>query len=111
MDRALDRQMDSFVPSTAAKAVPPSVFCSRLRAHWEKHCRFEGKGRLPERPIGVLLDEMARHGCKADGDHLPVTLEGKLTAGVYTLPGNVSSQFITGLLFARRYWRAKAKFA
>ena len=50
-----------------------------------KHCRFEGKGRLPERPIGVLLDEMARHGCKADGDHLPVTLEGKLTAGVYTL--------------------------
>ena len=65
-----------------------------------KHCRFEGKGRLPERPIGVLLDEMARHGCKADGDHLPVTLEGKLTAGVYTLPGNVSSQFITGLLFA-----------
>ena len=65
-----------------------------------KHCRFAGKGRLPERPIGVLLDEMARHGCKADGDHLPVTLEGKLTAGVYTLPGNVSSQFITGLLFA-----------
>jgi len=65
-----------------------------------KHCRFEGKGRLPERPIGVLLDEMARHGCKADGDHLPVTLEGKLTAGVYTLPGNVSSQFITGLLFS-----------
>jgi len=65
-----------------------------------KHCRFAGKGRLPERPIGVLLDEMARHGCKADSDHLPVTLEGKLTAGVYTLPGNVSSQFITGLLFA-----------
>ena len=65
-----------------------------------KHCRFAGKGRLPERPIGVLLDEMARHGCEADGDHLPVTLEGKLTAGVYTLPGNVSSQFITGLLFA-----------
>ena len=65
-----------------------------------KHCRFEGKGRLPERPIGVLLDEMARHGCKADGDHLPVTLEGRLRSGVYTLPGNVSSQFITGLLFA-----------
>ena len=65
-----------------------------------KHCRFAGKGRLPERPIGVLLDEMARHGCKADSDHLPVTLEGKLRSGVYTLPGNVSSQFITGLLFA-----------
>ncbi len=65
-----------------------------------KTCRFEGRGRLPERPIGVLLDAMARHGCKTDGRHLPLTLEGKLKSGVYTLPGNVSSQFITGLLFA-----------
>ena len=52
-----------------------------------------------ERKI-VPFPAKKKHGCKADGDHLPVTLEGKLTAGVYTLPGNVSSQFITGLLFA-----------
>lgn len=65
-----------------------------------KTCRFEGKGRLPERPIGVLLDAMARHGCKADSDRIPLALQGKLTSGVYTLPGNISSQFITGLLFA-----------
>ena len=65
-----------------------------------KRCRFEGKGRLPERPIGILLEEMERHGCKADSDRLPLVLEGRLTSGIYTLPGNVSSQFITGLLFA-----------
>ena len=61
---------------------------------------FEGQGRLPERPIGILLDELAKHGCTVSGDKLPVKLEGKLQSGVYTLPGNISSQFITGLLFA-----------
>ena len=61
---------------------------------------FTGQGRLPERPIGILLDELAKHGCTVSGDKLPVKLEGKLQSGVYTLPGNISSQFITGLLFA-----------
>ena len=65
-----------------------------------KRCRLIGKGRLPERPIAVLMEEMARHGCTYDSDHLPLTLEGRLKSGIYTLPGNVSSQFITGLLFA-----------
>lgn len=65
-----------------------------------KHSLFEGKGRLPERPIGILLEEMEQHGCQSNSDHLPVELDGKLQSGVYTLPGNVSSQFITGLLFA-----------
>ena len=59
-----------------------------------------GKGRLPERPLSVLLEELAQHGCTVEGDKLPVTVEGKLQSGVYTLPGNISSQFITGLLLA-----------
>ena len=61
---------------------------------------FTGQGRLPERPIGGLLEELKQHGCTVEGDKLPVKLEGKLQSGVYTLPGNISSQFITGLLFA-----------
>ncbi len=65
-----------------------------------KHALFEGQGRLPERPIGILLEEMEQHGCKASSNKLPVELEGKLTSGRYTMPGNISSQFITGLLFA-----------
>ena len=65
-----------------------------------KTVTFEGKGRLPERPIGILLEELKNHGCSVSDDKLPVTVEGQLQAGVYTLPGNVSSQFITGLLFA-----------
>ena len=61
---------------------------------------FHGQGRLPERPIGVLLQELERHGCTVSGEKLPFALSGKLKSGVYTLPGNISSQFITGLLFA-----------
>lgn len=61
---------------------------------------FEGRGRLPKRPIGVLTEQMGQHGCRLSGEHLPLEVSGQLTGGVFTLPGNVSSQFITGLLFA-----------
>ena len=65
-----------------------------------RHTTFTGQGRLPERPIGILLEELAKHGCSVTGDGLPVEIDGQLESGVFTLPGNVSSQFITGLLFA-----------
>ena len=65
-----------------------------------KTATFTGQGRLPERPIGLLLEELEKHGCTVEGEKLPVKLEGKLQSGVFTLPGNVSSQFITGLMFA-----------
>ena len=62
---------------------------------------FTGRGRLPERPIGVYLDCLPRHGvlCKTEGG-LPLAISGQLTPGEFVLPGNVSSQFITGLLLA-----------
>ena len=60
----------------------------------------EGKGRLPQRPIDILTEQMLQHGCSFNGVNLPLELSGQLTGGKYELPGNVSSQFITGLLFA-----------
>ncbi len=63
--------------------------------------RFIGSGRLPQRPLGVYGALLPEHGvefCSEGG--LPLEISGKLTAGEYRLPGNVSSQFITGLLFA-----------
>lgn len=62
---------------------------------------FTGHGRLPERPIGVYLDCLPSHGvsCKTAGG-LPLVIDGQLTPGKFVLPGNVSSQFITGLLLA-----------
>lgn len=63
--------------------------------------RFYGKGRLPQRPLGPLTQVLENSGCRfsVEGDEM-FTAEGKLTAGNYYLPGNVSSQYITGLLFA-----------
>jgi 3-phosphoshikimate 1-carboxyvinyltransferase len=62
--------------------------------------RFTGSGRLPERPIGELLDALTRHGVSCSSRTLPLESRGKLTAGTFYLPGNVSSQYITGLLLA-----------
>lgn len=61
---------------------------------------FTGHGRLPERPIHQLLDQLKNHGCQWDRTKLPLTLQGPIAGGTYTLPGNVSSQFVSGLLFA-----------
>ncbi|XOQ43341.1 MAG: 3-phosphoshikimate 1-carboxyvinyltransferase [Clostridium sp.] len=62
---------------------------------------FTGRGRLPQRPLGVYLECLPQHGavCESSGG-LPFTISGKLRPGIYSLPGNVSSQFITGLMFA-----------
>lgn len=62
---------------------------------------FTGRGRLPQRPVGVYLDCLPRNGaaCESAGG-LPLSVSGKLRPGVYSLPGNVSSQFVTGLMFA-----------
>lgn len=61
---------------------------------------FSGRGRLPERPIGDLQEAMKRNGALFSGNALPFSVSGKLRAGTYEIPGDVSSQYISGLLMA-----------
>ncbi len=62
---------------------------------------FMPEGRLPERPLSPLYEEMEAHGCSMSPQGaVPFTVSGKLKPGTYILPGNVSSQYITGLLLA-----------
>ena len=62
---------------------------------------FIGQGRLPERPLSPLYEEMTAHGVKMSANgHMPLKCEGNLPAGLYTIDGGVSSQFISGLLMA-----------
>ena len=61
---------------------------------------FTGRGRLPQRPIGHLTAALTANGAEFSSETLPLTVSGELKSGTYTLPGNVSSQYITGLLFA-----------
>lgn len=62
---------------------------------------FQMAGRLSARPLSPLWEEMEKMGCtltRPTADTLLCT--GKLSAGNYTIDGGVSSQYITGLLFA-----------
>ncbi len=61
---------------------------------------FVGGGRLPERPMDLIIDLLSEHGNSFSSSHLPITVSGKTTAGTFDIAGNVSSQFISGLLFA-----------
>ena len=90
----------------------------------KKEAVFYGSGKLPRRPLSPLKEEMERHGCrfempapdaakiaapeafeasKASGRGVTseiCRIRGRLQPGEYRLAGNISSQFITGLLFA-----------
>ena len=62
--------------------------------------RVAGHGRLPERPNGALTQALRAHGASVDSDCLPMALSGPIAGGRWELPGDVSSQYVTGLLFA-----------
>ncbi|MDX9917589.1 MAG: 3-phosphoshikimate 1-carboxyvinyltransferase [Gudongella sp.] len=62
--------------------------------------RFRGRGRLRERPIIELMNAMEPMGVSFDSHTLPFECTGKLRSGKFVIPGNISSQYISGLLFA-----------
>lgn len=62
---------------------------------------YKGQGRLPERPITPYLRELTKKGINFEySNTMPFTVSGKLESGRFELEGNISSQFITGLMFA-----------
>ena len=61
---------------------------------------FTGQGRLMQRPQQPYFDLFAEKGISSRQEGDTLVVEGRLTPGDYRLPGNVSSQFFTGLLFA-----------
>ena len=62
---------------------------------------FQMEGRLPQRPLSPLWEEMERMGCTLSRPtENTIHCCGKLRGGDYTIDGGVSSQFITGLYFA-----------
>ena len=61
---------------------------------------FRGSERLMERGISEYEAAFAEKGISIEKKPTAILLRGKLRAGEYTLRGNVSSQFVTGLLLA-----------
>ena len=59
---------------------------------------FEREGRLPERPIEPLRRELCRNGMDIRSDGARLSCSGQLRPGAFSLPGNISSQYISALL-------------
>ena len=60
-----------------------------------------GHGRLPQRPLSPLYEVLVEHGCELGPQGtVPLPVGGKLTAGRFEIAGNVSSQYVSGLLMA-----------
>ena len=65
------------------------------------NCRFVGRESLSRRPIAPILHCMEGKGVTfSDYQGLPLSIRGKLLPGRFSIEGNISSQFISGLLFA-----------
>ena len=62
--------------------------------------RFLMRGRLAKRPMDELIIELKAHGCKIDKEDDTICTSGKLEHGVFNLPGDISSQYVSGLLMA-----------
>ena len=63
--------------------------------------RFEMKGRLPSRPLSPLYEILEKEGILlSEQGTNPLCMSGVLTAREFSIAANVSSQFISGLLFA-----------
>lgn len=64
---------------------------------------FTGGGRLPERPLETYRMLLGRAGADLvfpDQGSLPLELAGCIRPGLYQVPGHISSQYLSGLLFA-----------
>lgn len=61
---------------------------------------FTGSDRLMKRPLTPYFDIFRRQGIHFSLENNTLTVQGQLLSGEYRLPGNVSSQFFSGLLLA-----------
>ena len=62
---------------------------------------FRMEGRLPYRPLSPMWEELERMGCRfSRPNETSISTSGKLQPGEFSISGKVSSQFISGLLFA-----------
>ena len=73
-------------------------------------CSFIMRGRLAQRPLSPLYELLSNNGITlGEQGKSPLDIKGKLVAGEYSLAANISSQFISGMLFALSVCEGESK--
>lgn len=75
-------------------------FLIPLAAVFGARVRFTGEGRLMDRPMDTYTEALYPMGVSVKKSQGAFEVSGKLKSGLFKLPGDISSQFVTGLLFA-----------
>ncbi|MDR3120088.1 MAG: 3-phosphoshikimate 1-carboxyvinyltransferase, partial [Clostridiales bacterium] len=75
-------------------------FLIPIAALFSRESLFTGHGRLMERPLTPYLDALQKRGAAIVASGGKLCVRGPITSGAYALPGDISSQYISGLLFA-----------
>ena len=67
----------------------------------DEEVTFVGEGKLVERPLNTYYDIFKEQGIeyKTNNGILPLSVKGRLSSGTFSIPGDISSQFISGLLY------------
>ena len=109
---SIRRVDDGFVISPIRNVLPQAVldanesgstlrFLLPLVASLGANCQFIMRGRLASRPLSPLYELLAENGVTlSETGKSPLSVSGRLCAGRYTLEANISSQYISGMLFA-----------
>ena len=88
-----------FGPVDCGESAAALRFLIPLFAQSGRRCLFTGKGRLMKRPNDVYEDIYNGDGRSFRQDSAYIAVQGRLGPGKHTLRGDISSQFISGLLF------------
>jgi len=89
---------DLFCGDSAATLRFMTAICSLIPGK----CKLYGGSSLAKRPVSTLVQALKQLGvnCSSQGELPPVVVEGgRFQGGVTELPGNISSQFVSALLF------------
>ena len=95
-----DRSADTSVILPCRESGSTLRFLLPLAGALGRTAVFQMEGRLPLRPMQEYEKVLQDHGMKIRREGERLCCEGQLTPGEYLLPGNISSQYFTGLLFA-----------
>jgi len=79
---------------TTLRLLLPVVSALGIPSFWT------GEGNLPARPIADLVQALTQQSVQIQPESLPFHLTGQLQPGSFVLPGHISSQYFSGLLFA-----------